>query len=63
MVAMTKKQLRNPPFPVFGKDVSSFEVVRRYLCSYSSDDISLSKLKHLERELFFIHHISPTKQK
>lgn len=57
-----KEATEEPPVPEFGEDVSSFEVVRRYLYSYSSDDTRLSRLEHLERELF-IHHISPTKQK
>lgn len=59
-----KEATEEPPVPAFGEDVSSFEVVRRYLCSYNIDDTRLSRLEHLERELlFFIHHISPTKQK
>lgn len=58
-----KEATEEPPVPEFGEDVSSFEVVRRYLCSYNIDDTRLSGLEHLERELFFIYHISPTKQK
>jgi len=57
-----KEATEEPPIPEFGEDVSSFEVVRRYLYSYSTDDTRLSRLEHLERELF-IHHISSTKQK
>jgi len=58
-----KEATEEPPIPEFGEDVLSFEVVRRYLCSYNIDDTRLSRLEHLERELFFIHHNSPTKQK
>jgi hypothetical protein len=46
---------RRPPFPEFGEDVSSFAVLRRYLCSYNNDNTSLSRLEHLERGLFLIH--------
>lgn len=58
-----KEATEEPPIPEFGEDVSSFEVVRRYLCSYNIDNTRLSRLEHLERELFFIHHISKIKQK
>jgi hypothetical protein len=58
-----KEATEKPPIPEFGEHGSSFEIVRRYLCSYNIDDIRLSRLEHLERELFFIHHISPIKQK
>lgn len=58
-----KEATAKPPIPEFGEHVSSFEVVKRYLCSYNIDDIRLSRLELLERELFFIHHISPIKQK
>lgn len=58
-----KEATEELPIPEFGEDVSSFEVVRRYLCFYNIDDTRLSRLEHLERELFFFHHMSPTKQK
>jgi hypothetical protein len=46
------------PISSFGEVVSSFEVVRRFLCFYKISD---ARLEHLERELLFIHHTQPAK--
>jgi Centromere protein B dimerisation domain. len=46
------------PHPVltFGKAVSSFKVVKRYLCPYKISDASFRRPEHLDTELLFIHH-------
>jgi hypothetical protein len=38
------------PVPLLGETVSSFQDVRRSLCSYKFDDASPSRLEHLEKE-------------
>lgn len=54
MVAEIKRDMRDPcpPVPTFGKAVSSFEAVKRYLCPYNIDDGSFGR-----PELLAIHHI------
>jgi hypothetical protein len=49
------------PVPAFGETVSSSVAVCRYLCSYKTDDASLSRPEYLARQLLFIHHTRPTK--
>jgi hypothetical protein len=51
------------PVPTFGEAVAGFEAVRRYMCSFKTDDASLVRLHQLERDLLFIRQTPPTKQK
>jgi hypothetical protein len=39
-----------PPLTTFGEEISSFEVVSRYLCSYTIGNASSNRLNHSERK-------------
>ena len=41
--------------PKFDKEVSGYEVVRRYYCSMKIDDTNLSRPQHQEREILSLH--------
>jgi hypothetical protein len=61
MVTENKREMRDPPpVPTFGKAVSSFEDVQRYLCPYKIDDASFGTLEHLEAAA--VHLITPDQQ-
>jgi hypothetical protein len=56
VVAVVMRQMRSFQFLHLMKQSPSFEIIRKYSCSYKTDDASLSRPEDLERELLFIHH-------
>jgi hypothetical protein len=44
------------PVPTFGEAVGAFEVVQRYLTSFSVDSTTITKINALERELLNIRN-------